>query len=343
MSHFQNEIYAQPEILEALLHDEAISKTAETLKSRPIRLILTLARGSSDNAVTFFSYLAGQYLGLPVASLPPSLFTIYSAKLKLADALVIGISQSGESSDVVEGLRALRDVGASTVAVSNNAESALARHADFSLSQGAGQEQAVAASKTFSSQMMVLAVLVAHWSGDTDLLEALSGIPAHMRHLLDDQRATQRAALRLTHADSLYALGRGLSYGPAQELALKLKETSYVHAQAYSSAEFQHGPIAAVSAKDPIIMLGNDDGTLPSNLTVADRLHELEADLTVVSGSAKLLKLANARIPLPAGLHPVSETFLQVLVGQLLALHLSESKGLEPDEPRHLKKVTKTL
>ncbi len=342
MSHFEKEIGEQPEVLARLLESET-QEVVDALRKSPARLVLSLARGSSDNAVTFFTYLAGQYLGLPVASVPPSLITVYASKMTLSDALAVGVSQSGESSDVVEGLRALQRAGATTVAVTNAAESALGTIADFCLPQGAGRESAVAASKTFSSQMMVLALLVARWSEDEALLGALNSVPALMEDVLTDQTPIARAALRLTHAESGYVLGRGLSYGPALEVALKLKETSYLHTQAYSSAEFQHGPIAAVGTGEPIILLGSDDATLASTLLVAKRLRDLEADLTVVSGAEELLNLADAPISLPRGLHGASEAFLHVLVGQLLALHLTKAKGLNPDAPRHLSKVTKTM
>ncbi len=342
MSHFEREIEEQPEVLARLL-GQGTPEVVETLRKLPARLVLSLARGSSDNAVTFFTYLAGQYLGLPVASVPPSLITVYASKMTLEGALAVGVSQSGESSDVVEGLRALSKAGATTVAVTNAAGSALEATADFCLRQNAGRENAVAASKTFSSQMMVLALLVARWSGDEALLGALNSVPALMESVLKNQTAVARAALRLTHAESGYVLGRGLSYGPALEVALKLKETSYLHAQAYSSAEFQHGPIAAVGPGEPIILLGSGDATLQSTLEVAKRLRDLGADLTVVSGAAELLDLADAPVPLPRDLHGVSEAFLHVLAGQLLALHLTHAKGLDPDAPRHLSKVTKTM
>ena len=343
MSHFAREIQSQPEVLQAVLDDGAIAEAATALRERPVKLILTLARGSSDNAVTFFTYLAGRHLGLPVASVPPSLLTVYASKLQADETLAVGVSQSGESSDVVEGLKVLAACGATTVAVSNVSDSALAHHAHHHLQQRAGLEQAVAASKTFSSQMMVLAALVAHWAQDDALLAALKRVPALMQELLENQDAIERAALRLTHASGVYVLGRGLSYGPALELALKLKETSYLHAQAYSSAEFQHGPIAAVDPNEPIVLLGLDDGTLESNRQVAERLDELGADMTVVGGAEALHGYANASIPLPAKLHPASEAFLHVLAGQLMALHLARSKGLDPDAPRHLSKVTRTL
>ncbi len=344
MTNFEREIAEQPDVLEKLIRDNRVAHVAAHLRERAPRTIITLARGSSDNAVTFFSYLAAQTLGLPVASLPPSLVTVYGATMQARDTLTIGVSQSGESSDVVGGLNALGAAGAVTVAISNDPASSLMQAADFTLEQSAGTERAVAASKTFSSQMMLLSLLVAHWSEDATLLGALEAVPGAMREVLGGrQDALHRAALRLTHAGSIYVLGRGLSYGPALETALKLKETCYLHAEAYSSAEFQHGPIAAVSPSHPVLMLALDDATEPSNHEAADKLRAASADLSVFSSNPVLLGDAHAPVELPQGLHPVTQAFVMILAGQLLALHLATAKGLNPDAPRHLNKVTKTM
>ncbi len=344
MTNFEREISEQPEILARLLQDDTAPKVAEEVRRRAPRIITTFARGSSDNAVTFFGYLAAQTLGLPVSSLPPSLVTVYGTALRGEDTLTIGVSQSGEGSDVIGGLQALRDAGATTVAISNNPESALMRAAEFPIAQRAGPERALAASKTFSTQMLLLSLLVAHWSEDEALLQALEAVPAAMQSVLSGkQDELQRLILRLTHAKSIYILGRGLSYSAAHETALKLKETCYVHAEAYSSAEFQHGPIAAVSPSDPVLMLALDDPTENSNHSAASKLREASADLSVISSNALLLTDANATATLPSGLHPVTQAFVLVLSGQLLALHLALAKGLNPDAPRHLKKITKTM
>ncbi len=245
---------------------------------------------------------------------------------------------------MVEGLRALRRSGALTVALSNDPDSSLTDTADYTLLQGAGLEQAVAASKTFSSQMLLLALLVAHWGENEGLLEALRAVPEAMTALLDgSQDNLEEIAARLTHACSCYVLGRGLSYGPALETALKFKETCYIHAEAYSSAEFQHGPIAAVSPSDPVLMLALSDETENSNLEAAGKLRAADAELRVVSSSTALCNAATAAVRLPAGLRPVTQAFVMVLAGQLPALHLATAKGLDPDAPRHLNKVTKTM
>ncbi len=342
MSHFEREIAEQPAVLARILQDPSVAELAGELRGRDVPLVATLARGSSDNAVTFFAYLAGRSLGLPVASVPPSLLTLYGARLRLEGALGIGVSQSGESTDVVEGLAALQEAGALTLAVTNQPGSHLATQADHALAQHAGEEQAVAASKTFTSQMMVLARLVAEWAADDDLRAALDAVPPALETLLADVDALERAALRLTHADGLYVLGRGLSFAAALETALKLKETAYIDAQAYSSAEFQHGPIAVVDAGDPLLLLATEDASLSGNEAVASRLREVGADLTVLAGAPSLLRLASASAALPEGLHEVTASFVLVVAGQLLAERLARSRGIDPDAPRHLRKVTRT-
>lgn len=342
MSNFVREISQQPDVLRAILADDAIDALATQLRGRQIPLVTTLARGSSDNAVTYFTYLAGRYLGLPVASLPPSLVTLYQAPLAVMGALGIGVSQSGESTDVVEGLRALKAAGAMTLAVTNRPGSSLEQAADHALKQHAGEEKAVAATKTFTSQMMVLARLVAEWSNDDSLRAALLAVPDAVDALLSDTAAIVEAAQRLTQASAIYVLGRGFSYGPAQEVALKLKETTYLDAEAYSAAEFQHGPIAVIDAGDPLILLATEDASLTSNTEVATRLRELGADLTVISSAPSILEIATTPVPLPTGMHEATVGFLLVVAGQLLSASLAGSRGIDADAPRHLRKVTLT-
>lgn len=346
MTRFETEIREQPEVLERLLDDPAAAEAAAEWRRRfgpdGPDSIVTVARGSSDNAVTTFVYLCALHLGLPVASLPPSTVTVYGASLRLVRALAIGVSQSGESPDVVAGLQALREAGACAVAVTNGEGSALARAADRTVPLLAGEERAVAASKTFTAQTMALARLVAELAEEERLVRGLRAVPGALREVLGQADAVREAALRLTHADRAFVLGRGLSYGPAQELALKLKETSYLHAEAYSSAEFRHGPIASLGGGEPVLLLATADATLDANREVLARLREAGAVVTVLGGDAALRAEADAAVALPEGLEPAAQTFAQVLAAQLLALRLAEARGLDPDAPRNLHKVTRT-
>jgi glucosamine--fructose-6-phosphate aminotransferase (isomerizing) len=344
MSHFSNEIQEQPDVLTHLLASTEAAAAAAELRSNPPAFIATAARGTSNNAAGFFAYLAGSYLGLPTGAQPISLYSVFNTQPRVADALLVGVSQSGRSTDVVRTLQAFSAAGARTLAVSNNALSPLAEAADWHLEQQAGTEQSVAATKTFTSQMFVLPQLVAAWTQNVQLQDALAAVPIQLRNLLEaGHGGIDAAAQRLVHASEAYLLGRGLSLIAPQETSLKLKETSYIGTQAYSSAEVQHGPIAAVSVNTPAIVFGVQDATSDSNLLIAKRLRELGADLTVVSSVPELLDTALTPIALPRDLHPVTEAFLHVVVGQLLSLKLVEARGLDPDQPRNLMKVTQTL
>lgn len=341
-TQFEREIREQPDVLRRILNDPAPAEVGAALRREPPELLLSIARGSSDNAVTFFAYLAGLALGVPVASVPPSLLTIYRAAFRPGAALAVGVSQSGESQDVVEALRTVSAGGTRTLAITNQPGSSLTEVATWALLQQAGEERAVAASKTFTSQLLLLARVVAEWADDAPLRAALEAVPDVLDRVLADTAAADLAAARLTHADQLDVLGRGLSFGPALEIALKLKETSYLHAHAYSSAEFQHGPIASLGAGDPVLLLGLTDATRETNLEAMQRMRDAGADLSVVTADRELQGLANASVPLPEGLAGPSEAFAQVVIGQWLALQVAQQRGLDPDAPRHIRKVTQT-
>ncbi len=343
MTLFEREIREQPEILRQLTRSDAPQAAARALADRDPRFVVTLARGSSANAASFFSYLVALYLNLPGGPMPPSIASVHERSPRATGGLAVGVSQSGRSEDVLRALSAFSRGGATTLAVSNNPTSPLAQAADWHLPQGAGEEKAVAATKTFSSQMMALALLVAHWSGSPELLASLGAVPNAAEVVLRGVSGLERAALRLTHASELWVLGRGLNAVAATETALKLKETSYIQTQAYSSAEVLHGPQAAISVNTPVLMFGLGDATAESNLVTARRLRELGADLTVISSQAALLDLANNPVPLAADLPPVTETFVQIIAGQLLTLQLVQERGLDPDQPRNLSKVTHTI
>ncbi len=342
MTHFEREIREQPEVLRRLLADPAPGEVGAALRDAAPTVVLSLARGSSDNAVTFFAYLVGLTLGLPVASVPPSLVTLHQARLRTERALVVGVSQSGESQDVVGAVRALAASGVPSLGVHNRPGSALEQVCGLSVRLGAGEERAVAASKTFSSQMMALARVVAEWADDEALRQALAEVPDAIQRLLAEPGAIDAAAARLTHAEQLDVLGRGLAFGPALEIALKLKETSYLHAHAYSSAEFQHGPIASLGPGDPLLLLGLVGASAPTTLDSARRLRDTGAHLTVVASDPELLELASAAVPIAPADSPVVQAFVHVVAGQWLALRLAAERGLDPDAPRHLRKVTQT-
>lgn len=342
MTHLEREIREQPEVLARIVDDRRLEQIGASLRAQDPSVVLTFARGSSDNAVTMFGYLVGLYLGIPVASVPPSLATLHGTTFRTGRALAVGVSQSGESQDVVQALRAVAGPDVTTLAVVNAEDSSLEATAHHTVHLRAGVERSVAASKTFTAQVMALARVVAVWSGDAALADALRAVPDAIQKVLEDTTAIDAAAARLTHADRLDVLGRGLTFGAALEAALKIKETCYLHAHAYSSAEFQHGPIASLGPGDPVVLLALSDVSLDGNLSTANRLRALGADVTIVSSDERLLSAASCSIAVPRGLAPVTETFAHLVVGQWLSLALARQRGLDPDAPRHLHKVTQT-
>lgn len=343
MSHFHTEIREQPAVLQGLLDQEAIRAAAVKLRERAPAFIATLARGSSGNAAAFFSYLAGSALRLPAAALPLSLYSIHGVQPRADSVLAVGVSQSGRSEDVIAALSTFKSGGALALGVSNDEASGLAQTADWHLHQQAGVEKAVAATKTMSSQMFVLALLVAHWSEDAQLLAALEQVPSAMQNLLDHPPAELAAASgALEFARSVWLLGRGFNQAVAAEVALKLKETSYLDTHSYSSAEVLHGPVAAVEPGTPAVLFALSDASAASNLKTARRFRELDARLTVIGSQPELLELADVAVELPA-LAPATESFVQLVAGQLLVEELARLRGLDADQPRHLSKVTLTV
>ena len=343
MSHFHSEIREQPSVLAGLLDQEAIAGAADALRGRAPSFIATLARGSSNNSARFFTYLAGTSLRLPAAALPLSMYSVHGTAPLADNVLAVGVSQSGRSEDVIKALTAFRSAGAATVGVSNDPASGLAAAAEWHLAQQAGVEKAVAATKTMSSQMFALALLVAHWSGDAGLLAALQQVPAAVQQLLEaPPAALKAAAASLEQARSVWLLGRGVNQAVAEETGLKLKETNYLDTHSYSAAEVLHGPVAALETGARAVMFALSDASADSNLKTARRFKELGASLTVIGSQPEMLQLADFAVELPA-LPPAAESFVQLAAGQLLVEELTGLRGLDPDQPRHLSKVTVTV
>ncbi len=247
------EIREQPEILRALIGREtaAIRRIADTLREFEPRFAMIVARGTSDNAAVYGKYLLESFARLPTALAAPSLYTLYGTPPSLAHSLVIGVSQSGQSPDLVAVMNEARKQGALTVAVVNVRQSPLAEAADHVLWCGAGIERAVAATKSFTAQQLLLALLVAEWSGASELAAALPAVPDEVTNALGLSAGLGELAARWHGMDTCAVLARGYSYAAALEIALKIKETSYVPADAYSGADFLHGPIAIVEPGFP--------------------------------------------------------------------------------------------
>jgi glucosamine--fructose-6-phosphate aminotransferase (isomerizing) len=328
-----------PERVEAMLRedDAAYRAVAAAAQARPPVFAATVARGSSDHAATYLASLLGITQGLVTASLPPSLVTRYRVRPRLDQALVVGLSQSGGSPDIVAGMRAARDAGALTVAIVNVEDSPLAGTAEHVLPQRAGAERSVAATKSLICTLAAAARLVAVLTGDAALQAALGELPDRLRQALRCDWSP--AVERLKGASSLYVLGRGPALGIAQESALKFKEICGLHAEAFSAAEVQHGPRAVIGDRFPLLAYALDDAGGGDTAAFAYELAQIGAEVLLAGPSPG----AGLHMPLPEPLHPLLDPIVAIQAFYPLAAAVATARGLDPDQPRGLRKITHTV
>jgi glucosamine--fructose-6-phosphate aminotransferase (isomerizing) len=317
-------------------NEDAVAALAATLIAERPRGVVTFARGSSDHAATFGKYLIETRLGLLTTSGAPSVASVYGSAPDYSGMLALGISQSGRSPDILAGMRAAKEAGARTVALVNVTDSPLAREADICLPLHAGPERSVAATKSYIAALAGLVHLVARWSEDRILLEALREAPPRLRQAW--QSDWTPLVDRLVAARGLYVIGRGLGLGVAQEAALKFKETCSLHAEAFSAAEVRHGPMTLVGPDFPLLVFRQGDAT-------ADGVDELVADVVARNGSVLVSggDVAGAILLPHIATHPVIEPMLQIQSFYRAANALSLRRGLDPDRPPQLRKVTETI
>ncbi|HMJ52863.1 MAG TPA: SIS domain-containing protein [Polyangiaceae bacterium] len=316
---------------------DAFAELGEHLRRRPPRLVVTCARGSSDHAATYGKYLIETTVGHVVASVGPSVVSIYDTRhLDLKDALFIAISQSGRSPDLLRLTEAARNAGAFVVGFVNEEASPLTALCHRSLPLCAGREQSIAATKSHVLAALAFLQLVAHWSAREPLREAVTRLP----DALAQARSVDwwPALAPLTDATSMLVLGRGIGFGAALEMALKLKETCRLHAEGLSSAEAIHGPFALVRKGFPVLVLGQDDASAESTRHAVRLLIELGAAVRSV------LPVAGAQtLPVVAGLPPAISPLCQMQSFYMAVPRLAAARGLDPDAPAHLSKVTETV
>jgi glucosamine--fructose-6-phosphate aminotransferase (isomerizing) len=338
-----DEIGAQPAISERLLKElpAELAPLVAAARAREIAYVVIAARGSSDHAAVYAQYVLGALARLPVALATPSLFSLYASAPRLAGALVIGISQSGRSPDVVAVLEEARRQGALTAALTNDAASPLAGVAEHALDLRAGAERSVAATKTYTAELMAIAMLAVALGGDAAKeREALLRVP-------DAQRSALQAAGRASEVADAHAglvdcavLGRGFNLATAFEWALKLKELAYVRAQAYSSADFQHGPVASLAPGGDVLAVVAGGPLAAGTVELIGRLrHERRARVLVLAGKP----LAGAdHLPFPDTLPEWLSPLVDIIPAQLFTAALARAKGLDAERPRGLNKVTIT-
>ncbi|WP_460082025.1 SIS domain-containing protein [Pseudomonas sp. H3_H05] len=316
--------------------DPALQEIAGRLRRQPPQVAMTVARGSSDHAASYFAYLTMQQLGLPVASLPMSVVTMQQAPLKVSGQVAFAFSQSGQSPDLVNSLRLLRKRGALSVAMVNAEDSPLEAACEFSVPLCAGIESSVAATKSFIATLSASARLVAHWKDDAELLEAGTALPAGLRDAASQDWSAAVEALR--DCQRLMVIGRGAGFAIAQEAALKFKETSAIQAEAFSSAEVRHGPMALIDEHYPLLVFAPRGAEQAGVLSLAADMRQRGARVLLAAPD----DIAERDLTLVRAEHPALDPILAIQSFYRMAASLAEARGLDPDQPRHLSKVTRT-
>lgn len=342
----KSEIFEQPDVVQRVLDTQmdVARQIAAAFRGRDLRYVFIAARGTSDNAAVYAKYVWGMFNRLPVALAAPSLFTLYDQPPLLRDTLVMGISQSGQSPDVVSVLAEGRRQGVPTVAVTNESGSPLAQAADYVLNIQAGEEKAVAATKTYTSSLMALAMISAALSDDKNQLAELARAPQAMQAALGLDEAIEAGIAHFREMTRCVVLGRGFNYATAFEWALKLKELTYTVSEPYSPADFRHGPIAMVERGFPVMVVAPKGKVLDDQLDLLDTLVTKHAAYpAVISDDERALAFGKMALRLPDGLPEWITPLVSIVPAQLFCYHLTRVRGLDPEAPRGLTKVTETL
>lgn len=337
-THMEREVRQIPQAARHFLDIAApvLTEAGHQLRDRDPGLIVTVARGSSDHAATYLKYAIELTAGIPVASVGPSIASIYNRPLRLDRAACIGISQSGQSPDIVTMMQAAQSGGALTIAITNHPESPLGLGSQITLPIATGVEQSVAATKTFVTSVLAGLALLAEWQQDGALRAAVAEAPAAFDAALSHDWTA--LADRLALSGSAYVLGRGPGVAIAQEMALKFKETCGLHAEAYSAAEVLHGPAAIAHHGFPVLALAVEDAAQSHVIATAERLAAQQADVFITGVVAK----GAALLPASSGLHPLVAPLVNIVSFYLMVEALSRRRGFDPDTPPHLRKVTQT-
>lgn len=345
MINLEKEIREQPEVLRGIEEKNisVVKEIVSEIKKRNITNVYFAARGTSDHACMYAQYLYGIYLGIPCALATPSVVSQYGCKMNLENSLVIGVSQSGAAQDVLSVLKNGNECGTITVAVTNNEDSVMAKEAKYNLFCNAGAENSIAATKTFTSQMYLLAMLCAEWADADDLRTLLKKVPDAVEEMLGYVPAEiEKYIQRYRYLASATVLARGLTYPIALEGALKVLETNRVKMKGYPISDFYHGPLAQIYPTDLVFVLAADGAMLEDAKKMTAKLEEIGAEVFLVSDNDEILENRNITVKLPKlGSDKVSP-FLFAVTMQLFALKLTEVKGVNPDKSEVLNKVTVT-
>ncbi len=338
------EILEQPEIIENLIQNETkhLDRICADLKGK-FDYILIAARGTSDNAARYAQYLLGAHNKIQVALATPSLFTIYEMPPALKHALVLGISQSGQSPDIVSVLEIAQKQGRPTICITNDESSPLANVSDFIIPLNAGNEKAIAATKTYTASLSALALFSCFLNNDKLRLKDLQKLPGKLSDTLNVSLGNIEQTVRYRYMEHCVVIGRGFNYSTAFEISLKIKELTRVIAVPYSSADFRHGPIATVNQGFPIFVVAPSGDMFEHIIDFTEKLIDLGAELIVISDNQKILRRGKVIFNLPKGIPEWLSPITSIIPGQLFARQLAIEKGYDSDKPEGLSKVTETF
>ncbi len=345
MTKMLKEIYEQPKVLSGIEKENktTLNLLVKELKERNIGHAVFAARGTSDHASIYGQYLLGIYQGVVSALAIPSCITLYNGKLDLSNDLVIGVSQSGKAADAYAIIERGNRQGAITVAITNDKNSPMAMLAKYHLYCNAGLEESVAATKTFTAQMYLLALLTAYWSKNDELLKNLRDVPQFMEKMLSNLgEEIQGQVNRFRYIKEGFILARGIGYPIALEATLKIQETCYIKMKGYAISDFYHGPLAQVDADMPVIIMAPEGAAFEDTKEMIHKIKSIGTQVLVITDDVNLSKEVEQSVLLPKTGSEVTSAFLFAAFAQYFAQLLSISKGLNPDSPRLLKKITIT-
>ncbi|WP_299737454.1 SIS domain-containing protein [uncultured Roseobacter sp.] len=338
-TQMRREVLEIPLAVDRLLQngEDDISRAADAVRARKPAFMVSVARGSSDHVATYLKYCSELLMGTPIASIGPSVASIYNRKLALDGSVCLSVSQSGKSPDIVQMAKMARAGGALSIAMTNQPDSPLAQVADHTLNLHAGPELSVAATKTFVNSAVAGIWLLAEWAGDDALRSAIQGLPDALEKAVNNDWPQVRAALG--GRSSIYCLGRGPSYAISNEAALKFKETCQIHAESYSSAEVLHGPVSIVDGGFPIIALASNDQAEDALASVADEVAAKGANVFATSSKVR----DATTLPATRTGHALTDPIALIASFYAMVEQTAAARGINPDAPRHLKKVTETV
>ena len=344
MTQMWMEILEQPVALERCYkkNSSVIREIIQAIKSRNVTQVVLAARGTSDHAAVYGKYVIELLLGIPVSLAASSIFTIYQGNMNFSNCLVIGVSQSGKAADVLEVLRNARKSGAVTVGITNNAESEIALESEFFLNCEAGVEKSVAATKSFGTQIFLLANLAAEWAENKDMQKEIYQIPERLSQAFEVSDAIECKVERYRFMNECFVLARGINYAISLEAALKIQETTYVRAKAFATSDFQHGPIAMIDRDIPVLIFAPDGPSLKDVTGMIGKMRNEQIETIIISNRSDILDMGTTAFRIPETSNDIIWPFFNMVVAQMFACKLALAKGMNPDSPRGLNKVTVT-